>query len=308
MAVIMNKPRQVKKIRTAGIVIILVGIFLVAAHILYLYSLKPVEIYPEDSYLKKAQNKTALIIVAHDDDAAPFAGTTTLLATHDWDISFMCFYTNDWRPEENPVRKLEMEEVAKIQGFKNLELLDFTLRKRLDTVKQPWMPIPYDMFVDNFKTDSLDMYILDAIKRYHPSVIFTLDNVVGIYGHPEHVLVSQSIMGVCSLYKDSLNFPVKKIYQSVLPYSQAEKIMGKMDVFSEGKRVYGCNGIPSPNVQINISAFATTKKNVFLAHASQHRNLKKFIPYYHYYPGWLYFGIFNKEYFRIINIDAKSDK
>ena len=292
-----------KKIRIIGIVIILIGICAVSAHIMYLYTLRPKEKYPQDSYLRNVQNKTALIIVAHDDDAAPFSGTTSLLAANGWNISFMCFYTDYWRSEENPIRKLEMGEVAKIQGFKNLELIDFTLRNRLDTVKQPWMPIHYEKFMDNFKTDSLNMYILDAIQRYHPSVIFTLDNVIGAYGHPEHVLVSQSILEVCSLFKDSLDFTVKKIYQSVLPASQAKKIMGNMDVYSEGKRIYGCNGIPSADVQINISSYETTKKRVFLAHASQHRNLKKFIPYYHYYPGWLYFGIFNKEYFRIINVD-----
>jgi LmbE family N-acetylglucosaminyl deacetylase len=296
-----------KKIRITGIVIILTGICVVAAHIIYLYTLKPKEEYPEDSYLKNAPNKTALIIVAHDDDAAPYSGTTSLLAADDWDISFMCFYNDYWRPEENPIRKLEMKEAARIQGFRNLELIDFTMRNRLDTVKQPWMPIPYEEFRGNFNTDLLKMYILNAIKRYNPSVIFTLDNVIGAYGHPEHVLVSQCILELCSLYKDSLDFSVRKIYQSVLPSSQAEKIMGNMDVYSEGKRIYGCNGIPSPDVQINISSFSGTKKRVFLAHKSQHRNLKKFIPYYHYYPGWLYFGIFNEEYFRIIDIDALSN-
>ncbi len=293
-----------KKIRIIGISIISIGICAVAAHIIYLYTLKPNEKYPQDSYLRNEQNKTALIIVAHDDDAAPFSGTTSQLAANDWVISFMCFYTDYWRPEENPIRKLEMKEVAEIQGIKNLELIDFTLRNHMDTVKQPWMPIAYDKFIDDFKTDSLKMYILNAIQRYHPSVIFTLDNVIGAYGHPEHVLVSQSIMEVCSLYKDSTDFTVKKIYQSVLPASQAEKILGKMDVYSEGKRIYGCDSIPAPDVQINISSYETTKKKVFLAHKSQHRNLKKFIPYYHYYPGWLYFGIYNKEYFRIINIDT----
>lgn len=222
-----------KKIRIVGISIILVGICSLAAHILYLYSLKPEEKYPEDSYLKNAHNKTALIIVAHDDDAAPFSGTTSLLAADGWYIGFICFYTDYWRPEEKPVRKLEMEEAAKIQGFKNLELIDFTIRNRLDTVKQPWMPIPYDRFTDNFKIDSLRMYILNAIKRYNPGTIFTLDNVIGAYGHPEHVLVSQSILEICSIYKDSSDFSVKKIYQSVLPYSQAEKIMGNKEVYTE---------------------------------------------------------------------------
>ena len=147
------------------------------------------------------------------------------------------------------------------------------------------------------------MYVLKAIKKYNPSVIFTLDNEIGFYGNPEHVLVGQVAVEICSLYKDSSNFSVKKIYHGVFPYSQAEKIMGKGKVYTEGKKIYRCNGMPTPDVQINISSFTTIKKKIFLAHASQHRNLKKFYPFYHYYPGWLYFGIFNKEYFRIISFE-----
>lgn len=280
--------------------ILIIGSLAVAAHIIYLFTWVPEEIYPEDTCLKNAENKSALIIVPHDDDAAPFSGTTSLLSANGWDISFMCFYTDLWRPEEKPIRKHEMTKAAALQGFKNLELIDFTLRKSLDTVGKPWMPIPYDQFAENYKIDSLKMFVLGAIKNYHPSVIFTLDDVIGAYGHPEHVLVGRTVMEICSLYKDSLDFPVEFIYQSVLPNSLAEKIMGNMNVYTEGKRIYGCDGIPPPDVQIDISSFAARKKNVFLAHASQHRNLKKFIPYYHFYPGWLYFGIFDKEYFRVI--------
>jgi LmbE family N-acetylglucosaminyl deacetylase len=292
-------------IKKMGIVIILVGICFVAAHIIYLFTLTPKEKYSEDTYLKNEQKKYALIIVAHDDDAAPFSGTTSLLAANGWDISFLCFYTQLYRPEENPIRKLEMRKVAEIQGLRNIELINLSLRNRVDTVKQPWMPIPYSQFSENFKIDSLKIYVLEAINKYNPSVIFTLDNVIGIYGHPEHVLVSKVVEEICRLYKDSLDFSVKKIYQIVIPSSQAEKIMGSAASYLEGKKIYNCNGIPTPDVQINISSFAMTKKKVFLAHASQHRNLKKFFPYYHYYPGWLYFRIFNKnkEYFRIIDIE-----
>ena len=66
------------------------------------------------------------------------------------------------------------------------------------------MPIPYGQFSENFKTDSLKMYVLKAIKKYNPGVIFTLDNVIGAYGHPEHVAVGQSVLEICSLHKDSL--------------------------------------------------------------------------------------------------------
>ena len=292
-----------KKVKKIGIVVILLGFCAVAANIIYLFTLTPKEEFPEDTYLKNEPNKTALIIVAHDDDALVFSGTTALLAANGWDISFMCFYTDQYRPEDNRTRKLEMQKVLEIEGLKNLELIDFTITKSLETINNPWMPIPYDEFQEKLEVDSLKMYVLKAIKKYNPSVIFTLDNEIGFYGNPEHVLVGQVAVEICSLYKDSSNFSVKKIYHGVFPYSQAEKIMGKGKVYTEGKKIYGCNGMPTPDVQINISSFTTIKKKIFLAHASQHRNLKKFYPFYHYYPGWLYFGIFNKEYFRIISFE-----
>ncbi|GAH36120.1 unnamed protein product [marine sediment metagenome] len=292
-----------KKIKKIGIAIILIGICAVAVHIIYLFTLTPKEKYPEDTYLKSEQKKSALIIVAHDDDAVLFSGTTSLLAANGWDISFMCFYTDLWRPEDNPTRKLEMEKVLEIEGLKNLELIDFTITKYLDTIDKPWMPIPFDKFPDYYKIDSLKMYVLKVIKKYNPSVVFTLDNEIGFYGNPVHVLVSQIVTDICSSYKDSLDFSVKKIYQGVYPPSMAEKIMGDKGAYQYGKEIYHCDGMPEPDVQIDISSYAMTKKRVHLAHASQHRNLKKFIPYYHYYPGWLYFRIFNKEYFRIINVD-----
>ena len=117
--------------------------------------------------------------------------------------------------------------------------------------------------------------------------------------------MSKVVKEICLLFKDSLDFSVKKVYQNVLPESQSEKIIGDWSSFIEGKKIYNCNGIPRPDVQINISSCAMIKKKVFLAHASQYRNLKKFYPYYNYYPGWLYFRILNKnnEYFRIIDLE-----
>lgn len=285
------------------IAIIALGATMVIAHIIYLTTIAPKENYPYDTNLATEANKTALIVVAHDDDATFFAGTTSKLAEEGWEINFLCFYSYYWRAEDNPLRKLEMKKVAEIEGFKHIELVDLELRNRIDTVKEPWMPIPYDQFDENFNTDSLKMFVQNAINKYNPGVIFILDNVIGFYGHPEHVLVGKVVEDICRLYKDSLQFPVKKIYQNVIPPSHAEKIMGNAAPYIQGKKIYHCTGMPIPDVQIDISSFARKKKAVFLAHASQHRNLKKIWPYYKYYPGWIYFGIFDKEYFNVIDIE-----
>lgn len=293
-----------KKIIKIGVILIFTIIIVIVAHFFHLHSLRPSENFQEDTFLKSVTKKTALIIVAHDDDATLFSGTTSLLAANDWNISFECFYTNLYKPEINPIRKQEMINIKEIEGFKNLELIDFTVRRCLDTIKTPWLPIPYDEFSENFKIDSLSMFILQAIEKYQPTVIFTLDDLIGFYGHPEHVIVGQTVVNICREYKDSLNFPVKKIYQSVWPRSQAEKIMKNIPTYHKGKNIYKCEGMPTPDVEIDISSFGSTKKKVLKAHTSQHRSIKRYFKYYHFYPAWIYFKIFNKEFFKVVSVDA----
>lgn len=292
-----------KNFKKIGIVIIITAIIGVAAHIFYLHSIRPTENFPEDTYLKTVTNKKALIVVAHDDDATLFSGTTSMLAAIGWDISFVCFYTDLYKPEVNPIRYKEMQNIQEIQGLKNLELIDLRLRRSMDTIDKPWLPIPYHEFSENFEIDSLRFFILQAIEKYQPTVVFTLDDVIGFYGNPEHVLVSQTVVNICREYKDSLEFPVKRIYQCVWPFSQAEKVMKKIPTYHIGKKIYGCDGMPAPDVEIEISSFGSTKKKVLAAHVSQHNSIKRYIKCYHCYPAWLYFRIFNKEYFRIIDIN-----
>jgi hypothetical protein len=84
----------------------------------------------------------------------------------------------------------------------------------------------------------------------------------------------------------------------ILTPSQAEKMMSNTDT----KNIYRCSGMPLPDVQINIYPYARKKKSVLLAHASQHRNIKKLFPSYKYIPSSIYFKIFDKEYFNIIEL------
>ncbi len=122
---------KMKKILKVVIAIIALGTIVVIAHIIYLTTLAPNENYAHDTYLTTEKNKTALIVVAHDDDATTFAGTTLKLAEDGWEINFLCFYPYHWRPEDTPVRKLEMKNVAKIEGFKHIELIDLELSDSL---------------------------------------------------------------------------------------------------------------------------------------------------------------------------------
>ena len=279
----------------------MVVIIAVSAHLYWLTRLNDSEVFPRDTYLDSETNKTALIIVAHDDDAIGCAGTVSELTKKGWKVHFLTFYGN-WRKEDNALRKKEVEQVANIQQLSSVDLIDFPIQKT-DTVREPWMPIPYAAMTDYMQVDSIKIIIAEAIKKYKPSVVFTLDNVIGGYGHPEHVCVSQSVIDVCKEMKIGGLSSVNKIYQAVFTKTLNENILKDNPAFIAAKNVYQVDGSPIPDVEVNIYNSSKEKKEVMLAYHSQKRNLKKIWPFYHVYPHWLYFKIFDKEYFRIISIN-----
>jgi LmbE family N-acetylglucosaminyl deacetylase len=162
--------------------------------------------------------------------------------------------------------------------------------------------MPYSKFPENYKVDSLTGYIAAYIEKYKPSVIFTLDNLIGGYGNPDHVVVSQLVLAYCRVHKNDQGFSVKRIYQPVFPPSLAQRVLGKLLVYTEAKKVYECDGMPLPDVQVNIYSFAAQKKEAMQAYTTEQNSLKKIWPFYNWYPSWVYFKIFDRDFFRIVNV------
>lgn len=291
--------------------LLIFGIILFAAtacHTRYLQQMIPVETYPADSWLAMQTEKRALIIVAHDDDMATAAGTISMLCADGWMIREMCFYQqgglyNVKDSIKNPIRKQSLQTVAAIQGMAGVDPIDFNFRNDMQTLA-PYMPMPYTDFSKNFKVDSMLGYIGNYIQQYRPTVIFTLDPVIGGYGNPDHVFVSQMVLQYCSEHKNDPGFSVQKIYHPVYPPSQSVYVPGNMEVFQEAKKVYGCNGMPDPHVQINIVPYAAQKKAVFEAYTTEQNSLRKIWPYYYKYPAEKYFGWFDRDFFYITDVSS----
>jgi N-acetylglucosamine malate deacetylase 2 len=294
--------------RTIRILLIIVAIILLAAtaHLLYLRSLAPKETYPDDTWLATASNKTALIIVAHDDDMIGSSGTIALLCRNGWQVREMCFYQQGGLYAEkdslkNPVRKKDLQTAATIQGIKEVSAIDFNFRYDMHT-KQAYMPAPYDSFGTMFMIDSLSGYVAAYIEQYKPSVIFTLDDIMGGYGNPDHVLISRIVLDYCQAHKTDKGFSVQKIYQPVFPKDLAEKVLNPLPVYQQAKQVYGVQGMPAPDVQIDVSSYGRLKKQAMKAYSTEQNSIRKIWPYYNWYPSWIYFRIFNRDFFRVITL------
>src|SRR5688572_790336 len=117
-----------------ALAIVFVVIIALGAHLFWLSNLNGAEKFPNDTLLANASNKTALVIVAHDDDAIGCAGTITKLTKKGWKVHYLTFYGN-WRKDDNPIRKKEAELAGQIQNLASIQLVDFSIQ-RSDTVKE----------------------------------------------------------------------------------------------------------------------------------------------------------------------------
>lgn len=288
-----------KTLFTLVLTMCLFAVMFGTGHLLYTYSFRATERYPEDVLLPSATNKVALVIVAHDDDAATMAGTMAFLRSQGWTIDFLCFYRGQDAAMDQ-LRRVEAQQAARIQGFRQVSLVE------LDMQKKPLvtLSIPYAEFDSTFRVDSIASVINTHIQRSQPSLLLTLDDVIGGYGHAEHVLVSQLAVR-CARQSNSIGASaVKWAYQCVYPASMGERMMLNLKLYQDSKKVYNCDGMPAPNISITISSYSAEKMATLNAYASQQRNLKKFVKHYNLYPHWLYFSIFDKEYFRVVPVDA----
>lgn len=280
------------------------------SQLLYLLSFRPYEKVPEDAFLLAENHKKALVLVAHDDESATFAGTVAFLRENGWEIDFACFYGEHHGARFDELRKKETLEASAIQRFSEVHLFDFKMPKEDHISHQnSYMPIPLDQFEYYFKMDSLRLILSDLLIKSQASVIFTLDHSIGGYGHPEHVLVGQTARKVA----DSLNHlgltRVGRFYQYVYPDSQEEKVTAGLPVYEAAKLIYNADdGMPSPTTFVAISKYGEEKMRVLRTYTTGAKNLKKFVKLYLDYPGWFYFRFFDKEYFAVIDLEKEKNQ
>ena len=258
------------------------------------------EIYPEDTYLDTVANKRAMIIVAHDDDDCIMSGTIAKLTANGWMIKQLSFEVHNTPGENRNAAHIICEGSERI-------LEDGLYRLGMDTIKYPYMPIPYDEIKKQFLHEKVAVALIARVNEFNPSVLFTFDNIKGGYGHPDHIFISQLVL---DLFKeDKIN--AQLIYQGVITRHMEAEIdrwqkpkMGKWGYPQPGPaadKLYGIDGIPEPDVQINITDQAETKMTYLRSYPENVRkNFRKYIPYYEELDAKTYFSIFDREFFRVI--------
>ena len=266
-----------------------------------------IETYPPDTYLDTVSNKKALIIVAHDDDDCAMAGTVAGLTEKGWTIKQLSLasHINPETGKNSAYIICEGNELILEDGF---------YRLGLDTSASPYMPIPHDEIERIFLHEKVAEALVKKINSFKPSVLFTLDNEKGGYGHPDHIFISQLVVDL--LRENKLN--ADRIYQSVYTDHMEEEIVDKWlkakleewgypHASTIANEMYGIDGMPEPTVQVDIFPYAETKMSYLRDYPERARkNLRKFIPYYEEFDAKTYFAIFDREFFRVIEKKGNS--
>lgn len=234
-----------------------------------------------------------MFIFPHPDDEITSSGTLKLMDEQGIETSLITFThgeagsSNGMVNETEPVKKKialakirekELRAVGQLLGVDNQEILNYP-----------------DSGIKDIPADSLKKIIQEKMARYQPTVLFTYDDVIGLYGHPDHRLIAQYTKEIFLAEKGKIGFSPKKLYQVTLP---APMIATAKKISASFKRNFSKNAtLPTPTMAVKINHVGEFKKQAMLLHASQRPTFNDMQPYFDKIPAWIYYRIFDKEYY-----------
>lgn len=238
------------------------------------------------------------VVVAHDDDYLAAAATLQHLVEQGMEVHYLCL-TNHNHHGMAEVRRKETHEAMKLLKASSVQILDMDLADS----SVSYLPIPKETFADHYDLELIRSVIEDFVREKKPTAIFTLDHEIGGYGHPDHVVVSQTVHDVLQANSDSLASTLNQIWEIVYADPLEAYVNGEAAVYLKAMEVYEQpGGMPTPNRAFPVGKFGENRLSLIRTHASQHNSLKKFFPGYHLYPSWLYNWLYDTEYFRVIGL------
>ena len=250
--------------------------------------------------------KKALAIFAHPDDEITIIGTMRLLKQQGVETS-ICYMTRGEAGLNGSIIDVsKIKELADTSLNKLKKSLGQRRTKEVDNIAEILQLNHHEMFdfpdsgTSNVPMDSLKKVVRALIQKYQPSVVFTLDDKVGLYGHPDHRNVSRAVLEVFQENQNKANFSPKKLYQVTLPKQMIAFALKMADGFRKNYPKDPAKGLPKADVCVNITPFGTYKRNAMLAHVSQRPTFDDMQPGFATIPPSIYFRIFDREYFHII--------
>ena len=235
--------------------------------------------------------KTAMAVWAHPDDEITSAGTLARLAKAGARVTLVYFthgegahFTGYSREQLYAMRPKEAEAAGRALGVARVVVLDY------GDAKLPG--------ADAARAKA-DLVALIAQER--PSTVISFDGKVGYYGHADHAQVGRWTDEVVreGAAADPA-YPARRLYQATLPAPMIALARKYIAAFRNHYPADPRQGLPAPTVAVPIAHQGGSKRAVLDAHRSQVKVIDDVQPYGRKLPAWLYYRLFDREYFALI--------
>lgn len=248
--------------------------------------------------LVKGALKTVLAVWAHPDDEITSAGTLARLAKEEGARLVLVYMTRGeaakglgYSAEDLArLRPPEAQAAGKALGAARVVVLDYP-----------------DGGLPGVDAALAQAAIRKVIDEERPSVIVSFDERVGFYGHPDHAQVGRWVRAVVDKGLTEKSFPVERLYQATLPKSMIGIALKLVDAFRTRYPRDPAKGLPAPDLAVAIPSQASSKRAVLDAHTTQVKIIADVQPGYDKAPGWLYYRLFDREYYALA-VDRAGSK
>lgn len=229
--------------------------------------------------------RRAMAIWAHPDDEITSAGALAGMARDGAEVTLVYLTAGEAAKHAGlapdalaQVRRAEAQAAGAHLGASHVEVLDFP-----------------DSGLTASDPEVARAALAALIARFQPSVIISFDEKVGFYGHPDHVQTGRWAREVIEAGGPS----VRRLYQATLPRPMIALALRLVGAFRDNYPKAPEDGLPAPTVAVNIVAQARRKRRLLDIHASQAKVIADVQPFADRTPYWLYYRLFDREYFSL---------
>jgi hypothetical protein len=226
-----------------------------------------------------------LAIWAHPDDEVTSAGTLAAMTARGVDLTLVYLTAGEAARDTGydrttlaEVRRAEAQRAGQTLGAKRVEVLNWPDGGLVGT--DPEGP----------KAD-----LTRLLAEVQPSTVITFDDRVGFYGHPDHVCTGVWVRDLIEAEPGS----VQRLYQATLPVAMIRLALKLVSAFRNAYPTDPERQLPVPSIAVRISRQSGAKRRLLDVHASQAKVMADVQPYYRKLPGWLYYRLFDREYFAL---------
>lgn len=236
------------------------------------------------SLLIPGARKTVMAIWAHPDDEITSAGTLRAMAQEGAHVVLIYLTrgeaardTGYSREDLAQVRRLEAQAAGTTLGAQAVEVFEWP-----------------DGGLATVDSEAVKEALRERINYWRPSVLISFDERIGYYGHPDHVAT-----GRWSRELAQEENSVRRLYQATLPKALIKLALKLVGAFRNNYPSEPAAGLPAPTVAVPIARFAAAKRRLLDVHASQAKVIADVQPGYDKLPAWLYYRLFDREYFAL---------